>query len=188
MFNIIKKILGIKKEIQPDELGQLLYQVIQMGLSDDRLSVESLLDQLSLTENDVVKQYQAEIIIALMYQAIVAVVRRYEYPLAGDVLDGMTKEFFSHYKEMDGTDEDSLLALFQQRVKEYYEAESNTAGHGPAYWLGKKFYEDLTMKDHNSFRDYIAMNNNYLIGANYLNGILAGVDSVLDEYTIKKTE
>ena len=191
MLKKIRKFFGFKKEKHPDELGHLLYQAIQMGLSYDNLSVEYLLDQLGLTENDVVEQYQTEIIIALMFQVILVVERKYEYPLAGDVLDGMTKEFLSHTKEMGGTDENLkyMLALFQQRMKEYYEAESNTTEDGPAYWVGKKFLENLTGKEQNPIQEhdrYIDMNFNFLIGASYLTSTLVGVDSVLKEYTVKR--
>jgi len=199
MLNKFINLFTLKNERDPDELGRLLYQVVQMGLSDKRLSAESLLDKLGLKEDDVVVQYQAEIIMALMFQVILVVERKYEYPLAGDILDGMTKEFISHLKEMGGSDEDliSAFALFQQRVKEYYEAESNTTGNGPAYWVGKNFYENLigkqylkniNGKDPDLMQVYIDMNLKFSIAVNYLTSTLVGVDSIVKKYPAKKTK
>lgn len=69
---MFKNFFKRKKEKTPEELGQLLYQIIQMLLLDEKLSVEflsvkSLLSELDLIENDVVDHYQVEIIIAFMY-------------------------------------------------------------------------------------------------------------------------
>ena len=196
IFNLdimFKKFFASKKEKSPEELGQLLYQVIQMGLSHEKLSVEALLKSLNLTENDVVGDYQTEVMVALMFQVILVVEKQYDYPIAGDILDGMTKEFLSHTKEMGGTEEDLkyMLALFQNRMKEYYEAERNTQGDGPAYWVGKKFFENLTGKSQSHVNDYdrdadMPIKFNFLIAANHLTATLTGIDSVLKEYTVKK--
>jgi hypothetical protein len=90
---MFKNIFISKKEKSPEKLGQLLYQVIQMGLSHDKLSAQALLESLSLTEDDVIESYQTEVIIALMFQVILVVEKEYDYPIAGDILGGMTKEF-----------------------------------------------------------------------------------------------
>lgn len=180
-------------EKTPEKLGQLLYQVIQGGLSHENCSVEALLRRLELAETDVVGDYQSEIIIALIFPAILAIEKHYDYPLAGDILDGMIKEFLSHAKEMGGTEEDlkNFMALFHYRIKEYYETVRNSTGEGPFYWIGKKFYENLIGKNQSHVNDHdkdtdIPTKLNFDICANHLTANLAGIDGVLKEYTVEK--
>lgn len=188
-----KKNISNKKEKTSDEIGSIIYQVIQMGLSHPDLSVESLIKKLKLSKSDLVEQYESEAMIALMFQAILVVESQYDYPSAGNILDGMTKEFVKHLKEMEATEENVkyFLMLFHTRIKEYYEAERNKTGDGPFYWAGKKFFENLTGKNQNHINDSDRYANimtkfNFLICANYLTAVLVGLKPMLEEFTIKK--
>jgi hypothetical protein len=181
MFNFFKS----KKRKTSNELGAIIYQVIQMGLSHDELSAEKLIKELGLDEHDLIQQFYYEVTIALMFQSILAVEKKYSYPLAGDILDGMSREFVNHLGEMGVNDETVkiTLTLFHNRMKEYYGACSNISGDGPAYWLGKKFYENLSNKKEDSLNTSLKVN--YLIASNFLVSTLKGVDAVLEYIRIR---
>jgi hypothetical protein len=69
-------------------------------------------------------------------------------------------------------------------MKEYYEAEKNTKGDGPAHWVGKKFFENLTGQSQSHVNDYdrdadMLIKLSFLTAANHLTATLTGVGSVL---------
>ena len=183
---ILKKIFGSKDRKSKEALGVSLYRIVQTSLSHENLSIDSLLESLTLTEADVDRNHQTEVTIAFMFQAIVVVEKHYEYPVAGDVIDSMTKEFLSHTKEMGGTEEQvlNMFALYKKRLQEYYDAERNQTGDGPAYWMGKKFYENLTgikvshIDDLDKEAD-LSTKFKFLIASNHLTVIMGGLDAVV---------
>lgn len=184
---MFKNFFKPKKRLSPDKLGQVLYQAIQMGLSHrSELSINSLLDQLEFTENDLISQYEIEVILALMYQVIHAVSNKYEYPAAGYILNGTTKEFLSHSKEMGATNKqlEIFISLFEIRSKQYAEAEENKTLYGPAYWIGKTFLENLTGAE----QDILDLDTPIKIAvcSDFLTASLVEVDSVLQKYRIKE--
>lgn len=184
---MFKRIFKSKKEISPDQLGKYLYQAIQLGLSSrSELSIDLLLTRLELAENDLILEYQTEVILALMYQAILAVDNKYNFPVAGYIINGMTKEFLSHTKEMGATDNQltSFLSLFEVRTKEYADAEKNKTLDGPAYWIGKSFMENLTGAEQDILDPITPIN--FAICSEFLTASLVGIDSVLKKIKIKE--
>jgi len=182
---MFERIFKSKKEISPRQLGKFLYQAIQMGLSSrSELSIDSLLDRLELTENDLILEYQSEVILALMYQVILAVDSKYNFPIAGYIINGMMEEFLSHTKEMGATGNqlESFLSLFEVRTREYADAEKNKTLYGPAYWIGKSFLENLTGIEQDIL-DPIAPIK-FAICGDFLTASLVGINSVLQKYKI----
>jgi hypothetical protein len=184
---LFKKLFKSKKRPSPDELGQSLYQAIQMGLSQqNELSINYLIDQLEFTESDLYSQYELEVVIGLMYQVIHAVSNKYEYPTTGHILNGMTEEFLAHSKEMGATNKELeiFMSVFEIRSKEYAEAEENKTVGGPAYWLGKTFLENLTGTEQNIHDPDTYMK--IAICSDWLTASLVGVDAVLRKCRIKE--
>ena len=176
-----------KKRPSPDELGQVLYQAIQKGLSQqNEISINYLVDQLELTESDLYTQYELEVIFALMYQVIYAVSNKYEFPTAGNILNGMTNEFSAHSKEMGASNKqlELFLSVFEIRCKEYAEAEENKTLGCPSLWIGKTFLENLTGAEQDIFDPDTYMKT--AICSDWLTASLVGVDRVLQKYRKKE--
>jgi len=185
---MFKNIFKTKKKVSTDGLGPVLYQVIQMGLSSQsELSINSLLfDRLELTEDDLILQYEMEVIFGLMYQVVHAVSHKYESPASAQILTSMTNEFIPHSKEIGATDEqlEDFIKLFKHRTVEYIEAKTNKDLYGPAFWVGKAFLENITgdkqdIADPDTFIK-IAMCSDFLTAT------LVGIDSVLKKYKVKE--
>lgn len=182
---MFKKFFKSRKEVNPHQLGNCLYQAIQIGLSSrSELSIDSLIDRLELTENDLILEYESEIIMALMYQVILAVDNKYNFPVAGYIFNGMTEEFLSHTKEMGATDSqlEAFLSLFKIRTEEYAKAEKNKTLYGPAYWAGKAFLENLTGVEQDILDPITPIK--FAICSNFLTASLVGINSVLQKYKI----
>ncbi|MCB0749382.1 MAG: hypothetical protein KDC90_18105, partial [Ignavibacteriae bacterium] len=173
--------------------------IVQMGIQQENMSFNALFNSLKAGPEDFVDNYDIEIIIALLFHVILAVESTYEYPLAGDILDGMTSEFAEHLVELGCNESDikNALKLYHKRIGEYYEAERNKAGDGPAYWLGKKFLENITrpalseliskVDDHNKNKD-LQLKMHFLIAYKYLFATFMGIKGpkgALGNYKIK---
>lgn len=107
--------------------------------------------------------------------------------LADNILKGMMKEFLLYSKKMGWEQEDlkCLSALFFKRVKEYDDVKKNTDRNNTTYWIGKKFFENLTGDSDNkncgAHREF-----DFLISGRYLITNLIAIESILKDYSIKE--
>ena len=74
------------------------------------------------------------------------------------------------------------MSLYLKRIEEYYEAERNKTGRGPAYWSGKKFYENLIGR---TVMPDIYTEATIAICGGFLTGSLVGIRNVLEEFKVK---
>ncbi len=178
-----------KPKVSARQLGISLYQAIQFSLSSrSELSIQSLIDKLELTEKDLLSEYETEIILALMYQVIFAVDNKYNFPVAGHIVSGMTDEFLAHAKEMVATNShlEMFLSKFETRSKEYAEAEKNKTLYGPAFWIGKAFLENLTGVEQD-IADLMSPIR-FAVCSHFLTASLVGINAVLQKYKIENNE
>jgi hypothetical protein len=118
MFEFLKK----KYQKTPNELGRILYNIVQMGIQQENLSFKVLFNSLDADPEDFVENYEIEIMIALLFQVILAIESTYKYHLSIAVLDGMNTEFAEHLIELGYSKNEfkNVFKLYHKRIVEYY--------------------------------------------------------------------
>ncbi|MBM4273269.1 MAG: hypothetical protein FJ134_02250 [Deltaproteobacteria bacterium] len=177
-----------KDKVKAHDAGLLLFYVIYKGLfeDDEAISANWLLNKLELDTKELVDGYQIEIILGVMYQAMLIVNNNYKQPTNYLIFNGLTEAYLEVLKEKgviaDNIDYNYYLSLWEKRFKEYAEAEKKTTLWGPAYWIGKLFLENIIKKD----QDILNLTTNIRIAtcAQFLTAKLKGFEGTLKSITV----
>ncbi len=135
-----------KKKISAQELGNTIYANIRYSVmsSDAPLSHESFMKELKENPDELPLSYIIELLIGLLFGTLHSIEKKYQYPKAGEIMDGVRTEFIKHAKLLsnDATD-DQFNSLIVKRFQEYSECLSNQSGAGPVWHLGKQYYWNI---------------------------------------------
>ncbi len=135
-----------KKKISAQELGNTIYANIRYSVmsKDTPLSHESFIKELKKNPDELPLSYIIELLIGLLFCALKSIEKKYEYPTAGEIMDGVRTEFIKHAKLLsnDATD-DQFNSLIVKRFQEYDVCMGNQSGAGFVWHLGKKYYWNI---------------------------------------------
>src|SRR5436309_11493983 len=89
-----------KKHIRPEDLGGLLYEELRKGMeSNSDLSIDGFLRSLDRDLAEANEQYAGEIMVGLMFGAVMAIERSASVHVAEQIISGMKVEFLQHLEE-----------------------------------------------------------------------------------------
>jgi len=137
-----------KKKIAARDLGDVIYAHIRYEVmsQDSPLFHSKLISQLEENLDHLPPAYILELLIGSLFGALLSIEKKYQYPKAGVIIDGMRDAFISHAQQIIQslaiTDEE-MTSLIVQRFHEYYESLNNKSGAGPAWHLGKAYYWNI---------------------------------------------
>lgn len=144
-----------KKHINAGELGTILYEEIRKGMeSREDLSVDLFLRSLDHDVSQVSDQYAGEIVVGLMFGAVMAIERSASPKIAEEIIGGMRSEFLRHLEEQGANAEQRLEweGVLDDRFSGYRQTLENYSGFEPPWKLGRLFYWNLVGTE-----EYIAM-------------------------------
>ncbi len=131
-----------RKSISPAALGTVIYDFVHRAFLDGPMSHESLAEELNEDPADLPDGYEGEVLMALLYSAMVAVEATCEESTGGPILESMVKVYVSQGEEggLGRSQVEQLKEQLRRRVHEYAACLRNHTGSGPAWHLGKAFY------------------------------------------------
>ena len=135
-----------KKHILPADLGARLYEELRKGMeSDNDLSLEGFLSSLDTDIKSINDQYAGEIMVGVMFGAVMAIERSASERVAGEIIAGMKLEFFRHLEEQGANpiqraEWETILA---DRFLGYRQCLVDYSGFEPPWKLGRQFYWNL---------------------------------------------
>ena len=167
-----------RKHIHPGQVGSMIYEMLRACLeSDEELCMESLLLHLGVQQEDLPDQYTGEIMIGLMFSAVLATERSTTARTAQKIISGMTDEFIHHLEEQGASPvqcaewEATIAAAFLA----YRNSMEDYSGFEPPWKLGRQFYWNLVENE-----EYAAMS--IKISTLYLLAARDRVQQLLNEY------
>lgn len=135
------------KNMRPEDLGALLYESIRTGVeSNEELSVENLMRSLDRTPEMLHEQYRGEVVVALMFAAVLAI-ERSATPRVGTLIGaGMRAEFLNHLEEQGANviERAEWETVIANRFLAYRKSMENYSGFEPPWKLGREFFWNLT--------------------------------------------
>jgi hypothetical protein len=135
-----------RKHIKPDELGSLLYESLRKGMdSRGELSIDGYLNSLDRSIPEVNEQYAGEIMVGLMFGAVMAVERSATARVAEQIIAGLKLEFQRHLEEQgaDTIQRAEWETIVADRFLGYRHCLENYSGFEPPWKLGRQFYWNL---------------------------------------------
>lgn len=135
-----------RKHTTPEELGARLYESLRSGMdSEEALSVQHLMDSFDLGVEERDENYRGEVIVGLMFAAVLAVERSATPRLVHQITAGMKAEFLSHLEEqganpLQRAEWENVLAA---RFLDYRKSLEEYSGFEPPWKLGRAFYWNL---------------------------------------------
>ena len=117
-----------KKKIKAFDFGRALYVMIIDLLSNEESPIElnKLISRLKLEKDNLSNYHDVEAIILLAYQTFIIILNKFDNNLTYIILKGMKHRFITHFIELGMPERESefLRDLFEERFKEYSEAEN----------------------------------------------------------------
>ncbi|HCV43408.1 MAG TPA: hypothetical protein DGH68_07975 [Bacteroidetes bacterium] len=135
-----------RKQIRPTELGALVYESLRKGMeSADELSMDQFLRGLDKDAGEISEQYAGEIMVGLMFGAVLAVERSASARVAELIISGMKIEFFRHLEEQGANpiQRAEWEIILADRFLSYRQCLENYSGFEPPWKLGRQFYWNL---------------------------------------------
>ena len=135
-----------KKQTTPANLGSILYEGLRAGMeSDGDLSVKGFLRSWDQNVDTVTEQYAGEIMVGLMFGAVMAVERSASARVAGQILSGLRLEFLRHLEEQgaNAIQRAEWETILADRFLGYRQCLEDYSGFEPPWKLGRQFYWNL---------------------------------------------
>ncbi len=135
-----------RKYLRPEEVGSKIYELLRTCVeSDGELSLDSLLFNLDLRREALHEHVEGDVMVGLMFSAILATERSTTPRTARKIIMGMTGEFLHHLEEQ-GADavqcaewETTIAAMFLS----YRNSMDGYSGFEPPWKLGRQLYWNL---------------------------------------------
>jgi len=135
-----------KKHLTPGRLGGMIYELLRSEMDGGgQLSIGSLVSHLDLNDGVLHEQFRGDIMIALMFAAVIAIERSTGNRVAQQIISGMKEEFLNHLEEQgantvqqaewEATLANSFL-LYRKSMEDY-------SGFEPPWKLGRQLYWNL---------------------------------------------
>ncbi|MDH4069392.1 MAG: hypothetical protein OEV30_03115, partial [Ignavibacteria bacterium] len=135
-----------RKHLHPETIGSMVYELLRSEMErNGDLSFVSLLDSLDLQQETLHSQYRGDIIVGLMFGAVMAIERSTGTTTAQQIISGMKNDFLAHLEEQgasvlqraewEATVAGSFL-LYRQALEDY-------SGFEPPWKVGRQFYWNL---------------------------------------------
>jgi hypothetical protein len=135
-----------RKHRRPEELGGLIYEALRKGMeTQGDLSMERLLQSLSVEEKELDQQYAGEMIVGLMFGASMATKRSASQRVSGQINSGMKAEFFNHIAEQGASpvERAEWETIVAARFLAYEQCLEDYSGFEPPWRMGRQFYWNL---------------------------------------------
>jgi len=135
-----------RRHTTPEDLGARLYEALRSGLeSKGDLSSDRLLESIDLSPETLDENYRGEVIVGLMFAAVLAVERSATPRLVHQITAGMKAEFLSHLEEQGASplqraEWENVLAA---RFLDYRKSLEEYTGFEPPWKLGRAFYWNI---------------------------------------------
>ena len=156
-----------RKQTRPGDLGSLIYEALRKGMeSNGELSMDQFIHGLDKDPDEISEQYAGEIMVGLMFGAVMAIERSASARVAEQVIAGMKIEFLRHLEEQgaDPIQRAEWETILADRFLSYRQTLENYSGFEPPWKLGRQFYWNLIGTE-----EHIAMlikiSTLYLLGA-----------------------
>ena len=124
----------------------MLYEALRSGLeSKGDLSMDQFLKSLDRDISEVNDQYAGEIMVGLMFGAVMAVERSASVRVAEQIIAGMKLEFLQHLEEQgaNAIQRAEWETILADRFLGYRHCLENYSGFEPPWKLGRQFYWNL---------------------------------------------
>lgn len=131
-----------QKHKRPEDLGAMIYESLREAIvSEGDLSVARLIQSLDKTEAELGDQYHGEVIVGLMFAAVMAIERSATPQVANRIVAGMKAEFLTHLGEQGASEIERAEweAIIAGRFLEYRHSLENYSGFEPPWKLGREF-------------------------------------------------
>jgi hypothetical protein len=145
--------------------------------TDTSLSQVSFMEKLEEDPDKLSISYIIELLIGLLFCALKSIEKKYEYPTAGEIMDGVRTEFIKHTKiQFNDVTDDQVNLFIVQRFKEYEMCSDNQSGGG-AWHLGKQYYWNIIDQKK---EDVTAV----MFSETYMLEGMELIDSILQDYKV----
>ena len=135
-----------RKHLTPAALGGMIYELLRQELeSSGELGIQSLLGHLELDRADMHNQYRGDIMISLMFAAVMAIERSTGGKTARGIISGMKEEFLTHLEEQGASplQRSEWEATIASSFLLYRSALETYTGFEPPWKLGRQLYWNL---------------------------------------------
>jgi hypothetical protein len=132
--------------MKPEDLGATIYEELRRGLeSETDLSIDDFVKSLDKDSTELDEQYAGEIMVGLMFGAVMAIERSASKHVAEQITSGMKLEFMRHLEEQgaNAIQRAEWEIILADRFLGYREALENYSGFEPPWKLGRQFYWNL---------------------------------------------
>jgi hypothetical protein len=144
-----------RKQTRPADLGSILYEALRSGMeSDGDLSIDGFLRSLDSDLGEANDQYAGEIMVGLMFGAVMAIERSASARVAEQITSGLKLEFVRHLEEQgaNAIQRAEWETILADRFLGYRQCLENYSGFEPPWKLGRQFYWNLV-----GIEDHVAM-------------------------------
>jgi hypothetical protein len=144
-----------RKQTKPVDLGSILYEGLRAGMeSEGDLSIDQFLKSLDRDIDEVNEQYAGEVMVGLMFGAVMAIERSASARVAEQIIAGMKLEFVRHLEEQgaNAIQRAEWETIVADRFLGYRQCLENYSGFEPPWKLGRQFYWNLIGAE-----DHVAM-------------------------------
>lgn len=124
----------------------MLYEELRTGMeSSNDLSLDGFLRSLDTDVKTVNDQYAGEIMVGLMFGAVMAIERSASERVAEEIIVGMKLEFFRHLEEQgaNSIQRAEWETILAERFLGYRQCLVDYSGFEPPWKLGRQFYWNL---------------------------------------------
>lgn len=135
-----------RKQTKPVELGSILYEALRAGMeSEGDLSIVHFLRSLDKDVDEVNEQYAGEVMVGLMFGAVMAIERSASTRVAEQIISGLKLEFLRHLEEQgaNAIQRAEWETILADRFLGYRQCLENYSGFEPPWKLGRQFYWNL---------------------------------------------
>lgn len=167
-----------RKHLRAEQLGTILYEGLRKGMeTDGELSMEAYVGGISAPDRQLDEQYAGEIIVGLMFGAVLAIERSATYRVAEQIIGSMKAEFFNHLKEQGASaiERAEWETILAERFLRYRTCLENYSGFEPPWKLGREFYWNVIGSE-----DHTAMS--VKISTLYILAARNSAQNILNEY------
>jgi hypothetical protein len=135
-----------RKQTKPTDLGSILYEALRAGMESEAvLSINHFLKNLDRHVDEVNEQYAGEVMVGLMFGAVMAIERSASPRVAEQIIAGMKLEFVRHLEEQgaNAIQRAEWETILADRFLGYRQCLENYSGFEPPWKLGRQFFWNL---------------------------------------------
>lgn len=135
-----------RKHLHPAQVGSMIYELLRSEMEGDGdLSSSTLLESLDLQGDTLHHQYRGDIIVGLMFGAVMAIERSTGATIAQQIISGMKAEFLAHLEEQGANvlQRAEWEATVAGSFLLYRQALDNYSGFEPPWKVGRQFFWNL---------------------------------------------